>query len=100
MAQLLIRDNLITKDDSDLLFWKFNNVMLNDLGFLQKVDDEIAWSTWSNQETTPGCESLKLTLSKEVKLQINPHAFLECLLESIKSIARKHGREKKASLMK
>ena len=41
-------------------FWKFNNVMLNDLGFLQKVDDEIAWSIWSNQEETPGCEALTL----------------------------------------
>ena len=89
-------------------FWKFNNVMLNDLGFLQKVDDEIAWSVWSNQEEAPGCEALTLReisqMTKEqrsqVKLQVNPHAFLECLLESIKSIARKHGREKKASLLK
>ena len=67
-----------------------------------------AWSIWSNQEETPGCEALTLReishMTKEqrsqVKLQVNPHAFLECLLESIKSIARKHGREKKASLMK
>ena len=89
-------------------YWKFNNTMLNDQGFLQKVDDEIAWSIWSNQEKNPGCASINLReislMSKEersqVKLQVNPHAFLECLLESIKSIARKHGREKKASLMK
>ena len=80
-------------------FWKCNNVMLNDPGFLQKVDDEIAWSIWSNKETTPGCESLTLrdisSMSKEerskVKLQVNPHAFLECLLESIKPIARNMG---------
>ena len=35
----------------------------------------------------------------QVKLQVNPHAFLECLLESIKSIARKHGREKKGLII-
>ena len=41
-------------------FWKFNNSFLEDLGFLQKVDDQIAWLVYTNQKAKPDGQSLSL----------------------------------------
>ena len=88
-------------------FWKFNNSFLEDLGFLQKVDDQIAWLVYTNQKAKPDGQSLSLRdislLTKRersnVELEVNPHAFMESLLDSIKRTARQHGRTKKKSQM-
>ena len=39
------------------------------------------------------------TQQANIKLSINPHQFLEYLLFSIKGVARRHGQQKKASLI-
>ena len=89
-------------------YWKFNNHMLKDLAFIQKVDEQIAWNIWQYQEPAADTEPLTLReislLSKEEKAQvplnINPHQFLEYTLFSIKGVARRHGQVKKSTLLK
>ena len=88
-------------------FWKFNNHMLKDLAFLQKVDEQIIWNIWQYQEPLADSEPLSLheisLLTKSerasVPLNINPHQFLEYTLFSIKGVARRHGQVKKATLL-
>ena len=84
-------------------FWKFNNSFLDDIGYLQKVDDQIAWAIYMNQKANPDGGRLSIRdislLSKrersQVDLEVNPHAFMETLLNQIKQISRQHGRTKK-----
>ena len=89
-------------------YWKFNNSMLNEADFLRKVREQIAWTLSEYQDTatpeTPPLsvhEILCLTPAQQsdIQLTINPHQFLEFLLFSIKGVARKHGKEKKANLL-
>ena len=88
-------------------YWKFNNHMLKDLAFLQKVDEQIIWNIWQYQDPPADSEPLTLCeislLSKseraKVPLNINPHQFLEYTLFSIKGVARRHGQVKKATLL-
>ena len=88
-------------------FWKFNNHMLKDLAFLEKVDEQIVWTIWTYQEPAADSDPLMLQeislLSKDeraaIPLSINPHQFLEYLLFSIKGVARRHGQVKKATLL-
>ena len=73
-------------------YWKFNNHMLKDLAFIQKVDEQIVWNIWQYQE--PAADTEPLTLREislltreertEVPLNINPHQFLEYTLFSIR----------------
>ena len=86
-------------------FWKFNNSFLEDIGYLQKVDDQIVWAIYTNQKANPEGGRLSIRdislLSKrersQVELEVNPHAFMETLLNQIKHISRQHGRAKKIS---
>ena len=89
-------------------YWKFNNSMLNDNDFREKVDEQIAWVLHEYQlPETPETEPHTLrailfmnpTQQANIKLSINPHQFLEYLLFSIKGVARRHGQQKKASLI-
>ena len=89
-------------------YWKFNNSMLNDNDFREKVDEQIAWVLHEYQlPETPETEPHTLrailfmnpTQQSNIKLSINPHQFLEYLLFSIKGVARRHGQQKKASLI-
>ena len=89
-------------------YWKFNNSMLSEADFLRKVREQIAWTLSEYQDTatheTPPLsvhEILCMTPAQqsEINLTINPHQFLEFLLFSIKGVARKHGKEKKANLL-
>ena len=86
-------------------FWKFNNSFLEDIGYIQKVDDQIVWAIYTNQKANPEGGRLSIRdislLSKrersQVELEVNPHAFMETLLNQIKHISRQHGRAKKIS---
>ena len=69
------------------------------------MDDQIAWAIYMNQKANPDGGRLSLRdislLSKrersQVELEVNPHAFMESLLNMIRQISRKHGRTKKIS---
>ena len=89
-------------------YWKFNNSMLNDNDFREKVVEQIARVLHEYQlPETPETEPHTLrailfmnpTQQSNIKLSINPHQFLEYLLFSIKGVARRHGQQKKASLI-
>ena len=89
-------------------YWKFNNSMLSEADFLRKVREQIAWTLSEYQDTaTPETPTLSVheilcmtpAQQSDIQLTINPHQFLEFLLFSIKGVARKHGKEKKASLL-
>ena len=89
-------------------YWKFNNSMLNEADFLRKVREQIAWTLSEYQDTaTPETPPLSVheilcmtpAQQSDIQLTINPHQFLEFLLFSIKGVARKHGKEKKANLL-
>ena len=69
------------------------------------MDDQIAWAIYMNQKANPDGGRLSLRdislLSKrersQVELEVNPHAFMESLLNMIRQISRQHGRIKKIS---
>ena len=77
-------------------YWKFNNAMLDEPEYLDKVRDQIAWTLYEYQSLeTP--DSIPIPLSElkamtpedqsKLDLNINPHQFLEFLLFSIKGIS-------------
>ena len=63
------------------------------------------WAIYTNQKANPEGGRLSIRdislLSKrersQVELEVNPHAFMEALLNQIKHISRQHGRAKKIS---
>ena len=89
-------------------YWKFNNSMLSDSDFLRKVREQIACVLFEHQdlETPESSPHTALEIfgmnplqQSAIPLTINPHQFLEFLLFAIKGVARRHGKEKKSSLL-
>ena len=87
-------------------YWKFNNLLLEDLDFTSKVRNLVVTILYEYQRTDL---SVRLTLDQistltfkdlaTVPLSITHHTFLEFLLFSIKNLARKHGSERKGKIM-
>ena len=88
-------------------YWKFNNAMLDEPEYLDKVRDQIAWTLYEYQRLVspdsipiPYSEIKAMTPEEQSKLDlsINPHQFLEFLLFSIKGLSRRYGQNRKTNL--
>ena len=85
-------------------YWKFNNAMLEEPEYLDKVRDQIAWTVYEYQrlispESIPipftEIKAMSPTQQSEIELNINPHQFLEYLLFAIKGLSRRYGQIRK-----
>ena len=87
-------------------YWKFNNAMLEEPEYLDKVRDQIAWTLYEYQRLLSP-ESIPITFSEikamtpeeqsNIELSINPHQFLEYLLFAIKGVSRRYGQNRKTN---